>query len=82
MGNAENGSYVERAKDRPPRHWESSMPDQPVDLSSKILPPEQRTEFTPEERAEFEAWSDRIDRTLEELHARADERLRCLGITP
>ena len=58
------------------------MPDQPVDLSPKILPPEQRTEFTPEERAEFEAWSDRIDRQLEELHARADERLRLRGITP
>ena len=58
------------------------MPDQSVHLDPKTLPPEQRTEFTPEERAEFEAWSDRIDRQIEELLARADERLRLMGITP
>ena len=58
------------------------MPDQPVDLMAKPLPPEERTEFTPDERAEFLAWSEKVDRQLAELHASADRTLILMGLTP
>ena len=61
---------------------EGPMPDQPVDLSPKVLPPGERTEFTPEERAAFWEWSEGMDRKLIKLHARADRTLILMGLTP
>ena len=58
------------------------MPDQPVDPSPKTVPPEKRTEFTPEEKAGFEAWSEKLDRKLAEMHASADRTLILMGLTP
>ena len=58
------------------------MPDQPVELSPQAMPREERTEFTPEERAAFWEWSEQLDRRLTELHARADRTLILLGLTP
>ena len=60
----------------------ATMPDQPTDLSAPSLPPEQRTEFTPEERAEFNEVMARIDRKLDRLEASADRRLILLGVKP
>ena len=55
------------------------MADLPAGSTSTTLPPEQRTEFTPEERTAFLDWSERIDRKLAELEASADRTLILMG---
>ena len=60
----------------------TTIPDQPTDRSAPSLPPEQRTEFTPEEKVEFDEFMAKINQKLDRLEASADRTLILMGIKP